>query len=73
MKRFVRVEQTYYTTVIMDIDDAEDDNEIEKRIMERVNEVSPETMICCGGEITWKIDKRRKVKDEDEESFEVID
>lgn len=74
-KKFINITQTYHVTAIMDIDEKETYEDIQKRILEYINNAGgPESIIVCGGEIKHEIlDRSRKPNKEDEENFECID
>ncbi len=73
MKRFIKIEQKFFTTAIIDIDDKESDESILERIMEHCdNNGGAEAVICMGGDISFEYLPKKPTK-KDEDRFECID
>lgn len=74
-KKFIKITQTYNTIAIMDVKKNETYENIQKRILDYINNAGgPESVIVNGGEIRHEImNMDHEPNKEDEESFECID
>lgn len=71
-KMFVRVTQTYYKDIIMDIHPGESADSISNRVHQYVKEHGAGTVIDQGGELSMEF-LPRAVQPGDEDTYECID
>lgn len=73
MKKFIRIEQTFYTIAIMDVEDDESISHIKERVKSHLDRNGADNVINQGGDIKCSIVKRINPSDDDSDTYECID